>query len=152
MANRPANRTFKKKEVLKAITIPESTFEHWADRKLFGLAPDDFPGDGRGKPRRFGMRTLVKLAIAYRASLTGIPANLAVSLAEKFTDTPQHGRPLGQPFPIGTTWIVLSPSRKASVVNVKPEEDASALLEEATIVINVNRIISAINFDIGIIK
>jgi hypothetical protein len=35
---------------------------------------------------------------------------------------------------------------------VKPEEDVSQLLQEATIVVNVNQILSAINFEIGIIK
>ena len=43
------------------------------------------------------------------------------------------------------------PDGVASVVNVKPEE-VSRLLEDATLVVNVNQIVSSINFDLGTIK
>ncbi|MDA9487943.1 hypothetical protein [Bradyrhizobium sp. CCBAU 11361] len=148
----PAHGKYKSAAAVAAIGMPKDTFNRWLDRKVISLSPDDIPGDGRGKPRRFGPRTLVKLAIAHKVALLGLPANMAVALAEKFTDVPQYGRPLGQLFPVGTTWIVHSPARKASVVNVKPEEDASALLDDATLAINVNQIVSTINFEIGIIK
>jgi len=74
-----------------------------------------------------------------------------VSLATKFSDEPQHGRPLGGLFPVGETYIIAT-GGVGSVVSVKPEEDVSALLQDATIVVNVNKIISAINFEIGTIK
>jgi hypothetical protein len=151
MANKPANRTLKKLDVLKAIQIPNQTFQHWFDRRVVPLSGEDVPGDGKGKPRRFGVRTVTKLAIAHKISRLGIPANTAVSLASKFTDTPQHGRPIGGVFPDGLTYILATPDG-GSVVNVKPEEDVSSLLQDATIVVNVNQIISAINFEIGISK
>lgn len=152
MANRPANRTFKKKEVLKAITIPESTFEHWADRKVFGLAPDDFPGDGRGKPRRFCTRTIVKLAIAHKISLLGIPANIAVAMASKFTDVPQHGRPIGQPFPVGRTVLLATPDGVGAIRNIQPDGDLDSLFNtEAAIVVDIGAIVSTLHLRLATI-
>jgi hypothetical protein len=98
------------------------------------------------------LRTAKKLAIAHKISQLRIPANIAVKLAEMFTDDSQVGRTAGDLFPIGLTYILATPSGNASVVNVKPEEDVSQLLQEATIVVNLNQILSAINFEIGIIK
>jgi hypothetical protein len=152
MADRPASRTFKKSEVLKATKIPNHTFQHWMDRRVVRLSPNDYPGDGKGKPRRFSINTATTLAIAHKISLLGIPANKAVTWARQFTEVPQHGRPLGQPFPIGTTYILSSPDGAASVVCVKPEENVGMLLKDASVVVNVNRVLSEINFELGIIK
>jgi hypothetical protein len=152
MANNTGRKTLKKADLLKAIKIPESTFEHWTDRKVIEPTREDSPGDGRGKPRLFGLRTAKKLAIAHKISQLRIPANRAVKLAEMFTDDSQIGRTAGDLFPIGLTYILATPSGSASVVNVKPEDDVSQLLQDATIVVNVNQILSAINFEIGIIK
>jgi hypothetical protein len=151
MANNTGRKTLKKADLLKAIRIPESTFEHWTDRKVIEPNREDSPGDGRGKPRRFGLRTAKKLAIAHKISQLRIPANIAVKLAEMFTDDSQIGRTAGDLFPIGLTYILATPSGNA-VVNVKPEEDVSQLLQDATIVVNVNQILSAIKFEPGIIK
>jgi hypothetical protein len=152
MANNTGRRTLKKADLLKATKIPLSTFEHWTDRKLIKPSGEDVAGDGRGKPRQFGFRTMTKLAIAHKIALLGIPANKAVKLAEHFTDEPQRGRAIGSLFPIGLTYILATPSGSASVTNVKPEEDVSQLLQDATIVVNVNQIIASINLEIGTIK
>jgi hypothetical protein len=147
-----SSRTFKKSELLKVTKIPNHTFQHWFDRRVIPLSSDDDPGNGKGKPRRFSTRTITKLAIAHKISLVGIPANMAVALAAKFTDTPQYGRPIGGLFPVGVTYIIATPDGVASVTNVKPEGDVSHLLQDATIVVNVNQIISKINLELGIIK
>jgi hypothetical protein len=151
MANSTARRSLKKAELLRATKIPESTFEHWTDRKVIKLNGEDVPGNGKGKPRRFGFRTVKKITLAHKISQLGIPADRAVKLAEKFTDHPQSGRPHGDLFPIGMTYIIVTPDN-ATVVNVKPEEDVGLLLRDATIVVNVNQIISKINLELGIIK
>jgi hypothetical protein len=92
------------------------------------------------------------LAIAHKIAQLGIPANIAVTLATKFTDEPQNGRPLGGTFPIGTTYVLAKPNGVALVVNLKPEEDVSRLLDDATIVVNVSRIISSMHLEIGAIN
>jgi hypothetical protein len=148
----PADGRYKSAAAVAAIKIPKQTFNRWLDRRIIGLSQDDIPADGRGKPRRFCTRTITKLAIAHKISLTGIPANIAVNLASRFTDTPQHGRPIGQLFPVGTTYILSTAEGDSSVVNVKPEEDITSLLKDATLVVNVNQIISSIKFEVGTIR
>jgi hypothetical protein len=142
MANKPASRSFKKKDVVEAIAIPESTFEHWLDRRVVRLAPHDYAGDGRGKPRRFGMRTMTKLAIAHKISLLGIPANIAVALASKFTDDPQHGRPIGGLFPSGRTVLLATPDGTGVIRNIQPDGDLDSLLKtESAIVVDIDAIV-----------
>lgn len=152
MANKPANRTLRKSDVLKATKVPNHVFQHWFDRRVIGLSGDDVAGDGKGKPRRFSLRTATKLAIAHKISKLGLPANTAVTLASKFTDTPQHGRPIGGVFPNGSTYILAAPDGAGSVVNVQSDEDVGTFLQDVAIVVNVNQIISTINFEIGVIK
>ena len=152
MADRPANRTFKKKDVLKATNISNQTFQHWFDRRVISLSPEDIPGDGPGNPRRFTEPTIIKLAIAHKISLLGIPANMAVTMASNFTDLPQHGRQHGQLFPIGLTAIVATPDGKSAVMNIMPEEDVTAFLKDATLIVNINEIISNIKFPIGVLN
>ena len=81
MATKPASRTFKKSDVLKATKIPNLTYQHWYDRRVLPLSSDDDPGDGKGRPRRFSIRSVFRFAIAHKISQLGIPANLAVRLA-----------------------------------------------------------------------
>jgi hypothetical protein len=148
----PAHGNYKTAAVVAATKIPIETFYRWLDRRVIPLSRDDVPGNGRGKPRRFCVRTVTKLAIAHRISQLGIPANIAVALASQFTDTPQIGRPIGGVFPGGLTYILATPDGVGSVVNVQADEDIGKFLQDATIVVNVSQIISSINFEIGIIK
>src|ERR1700733_1979693 len=119
----PAHGNYKTAAVVAATKIPIETFYRWLDRRVIPLSRDDVPGNGRGRPRRFCVRTITKLAIAHKISQLGIPANIAVTLASKFTNASQHGRPIGSVFPVGSTYILATPDGIASVVNVKPEED-----------------------------
>lgn len=148
----PASGRYKSAAAVAAINIPKQTFNRWLDRRIIGLAPDDIPGVGRGKPRRFGMRTITKLAIAHRISLLNVPANTAVTLASKFTDEAQCGRPLGGLFPVGLTFIVVNPGGLGAVVNLKPEEDIGTIIQDASMIVNINAVISQINFEVGIPK
>jgi hypothetical protein len=152
MANNTARQSLKKADLLRATKIPESTFEHWIDRHLVKLNRDDVAGEGKGRPRHYSLRTVTKLAIAHRATKLGLPANIAVALASKFTDQPQCGRPLGRVFDEGTTWVSATANGVASVVNTKSSDDVVLMLRDATIALNVNQIISEIEFDIGIVK
>ena len=104
----PAHGNYKTAAVVAATKIPIETFYRWLDRRVIPLSRDDVPGNGRGKPRRFCVRTVTKLAIAHKISQLGIPANIAVTLASKFTDEPQNGRPIGSVFPVGSPLILMA--------------------------------------------
>jgi hypothetical protein len=137
----PARGKLKSAAVVAATNIPIDTFNRWLDRKVIELSGDDIPGDGRGKPRRFGTRTITKLAIAHQISLLGIPANIAVSLAETFTDQPQRGRPMGCPFPIGKTVLTLTQGGEATIHNIAPDSDLDSILKnEVALVVNIGSI------------
>jgi hypothetical protein len=152
MANNTARQSLKKADLLRATKIPEPTFEHWIDRRLIELNRDDVVRAGKGKPNLYGHRTAKKLAIAHKGTKLGLPANIAVELAKTFTDKPQRGRPLGEVFVEGTTWVTATDDGVALVVNTKSSDDVVMMLRAATIALNVNQIISAIDFDIGIVK
>jgi hypothetical protein len=137
----PARGKLKSAAVVAVTKIPIDTFNRWLDRKVIELAPDDIPGDGRGKPRRFGTRTITKLAIAHRISLLGVPANIAVSLAEKFTDEPQRGRNIGCPFPQGKTVMTVSQDG-AAIHHIQPDGDLDSILNgEVALVVDIGAII-----------
>ncbi|MEH2485770.1 hypothetical protein [Bradyrhizobium sp. AZCC 2230] len=139
----PARGNYKSAAAVAAIGIPKETFNRWLDRKVIGLAPEDIPGDGRGKPRRFSQRTIVKLAIAHKISLLGVPANIAVALASKFTDVPQYGRPIGGCFPVGRTVLLVTPDGAGTIRNIQPDGDLDSLFKaEAAVVVDIGAIIS----------
>jgi hypothetical protein len=141
----PAHGKLKSAAAVAAINIPKDTFNRWLDRKVIQLSPDDIPGDGRGKPRRFGMQTITKLAIAHKISLLGIPANIAVALATKFTDEPQCGRQIGRPFPMGKTVLTASPDGTARIHNIQPDGDLDSILKsDAALVVDIGAIITPI--------
>ncbi|MGY3588519.1 hypothetical protein ACVIGB_002522 [Bradyrhizobium sp. USDA 4341] len=143
----PARGKLKSAAVVAATNIPIETFNRWLDRKVIGLSGDDVPGDGRGKPRRFGLRTITKLAIAHKIARLGIPANIAVSLATKFTDEPQRGREIGCPFPAGRTVMTATLDGAATIHNVSPDGDVDSILKnEAALVVDIGSIIENLHF------
>jgi hypothetical protein len=153
MARTTANQTLKKADVIKATQINEQTFEHWTDRRVIRLSGDDDPGDGKGKPRRLGLRTITKLAVAHRISRLGVPANIAVSLAAKFTDEPQRGRNIGCPFPIGKTIMTATQNGEAVIHNVQPDSDIDSILKcECAIVVDLGAIVENLNLRLEIIR
>ncbi|QIG92444.1 hypothetical protein [Bradyrhizobium sp. 6(2017)] len=152
MANKKASQTLKKADVIKATQINEQTFEHWTDRRVIRLSGEDDPGDGRGKPRRFGMRTITKLAIAHRISLLGIPANMAVTLSSQFVDEPQRGRNIGCLFPTGRTILTATQDGAATIHNVQPDGDIDSILKtEAALVVDIGSIIENLHLRLNTI-
>ncbi|MGY4411980.1 hypothetical protein ACVWW4_003716 [Bradyrhizobium sp. LB7.1] len=152
MARTKANQTFKKSDVIKATQMNEQAFEHWTDRRVIRLSGDDDPGDGKGKPRRLGLRTITKLAIAHRIARLGVPANTAVSLAAKFTDEPQCGRNIGCPFPIGKTIMTATQDGAALIHNVQPDSDMDSIMKcEAAIVVDLGAIVENLQLRLEVI-
>jgi hypothetical protein len=150
MAQQSASRIFKKADIHEATEIPLHTFQHWFDRRIIRLSSDDDPGDGKGTPRRFGIRRVYQIAIAYRLSRLGVPANIAVTLAALFSDTPQHGREIGRLFQTGRTLLVATPDGCGRIEHLEPDQDIGSLLtDDAAIVVDLNKIISKINSRIG---
>jgi hypothetical protein len=149
----PAHGKYKSAAVVTATKIPIETFNRWLDRRVISLGGDDIPGDGRGRPRHFGRRTITKLAIAHKVSLLGVPANIAVRLASKFTDEPQRGRSMGELFEDGRTILLSTADGSGTIHNVEPDGDLDSLLSaDAAIIVNIGAIISNVNLRLTAIQ
>jgi hypothetical protein len=131
------------RDVTKALDISPKMLHRWVERGVINMQASDVHNQGTGNPILYGDRTFTKTAITFEIAKLGVSAKVAAKLAGLFSDTPQHGRPIGGLFRIGKTYIVATDGA-ASVVNVLPEQDISSLLLDATLVININRIISKI--------
>jgi hypothetical protein len=146
MAKPTACLTLKKSQIIKATGITLHTFQHWMDRRLIIMSGEDVPGSGKGSPRRFGIRRVYQIAVAHRLALLGIPANIAITLAAKFTDEPQHGRPIGGVFPTGRTILLVSADGTSRVANLQPDASIDALITtDATIVVDIGAILNNIH-------
>jgi len=149
----PEHGKYKSAAVVAVTKIPIETFNRWLDRRVIRLSCDDVPGEGRGKPRRFGLRTITKFAIAHRISLLGIPADTAARLASKFTDEPQHGRPIGGVFPRGRTILLATPDGVGAIKNIQPDGDIDSLLStESAVVVDIGTIISNLTLRLATIQ
>lgn len=146
MSQSLAKLTFQKKDVLLATQIPITTFQHWTDRRVIKLAGDDVPSNAPGHARRFGLRSIYKIAIAYRISQLGVSANIALTLASKFTDEAQRGRDFGKLYPLGATLLVATPDGTGSIINLQPDQQLTSVLHDDTaLVIDIGRIITKVD-------
>lgn len=139
MTKSKSKQTLKKIDVLKATGIAAHNFDHWVDRRIIPLSGDDELAP-RGKPRGYGLRTVLKISIAHRISRLGIPANIAVRLASEFTDKPQAGREIGRPFPCGKTMLIATPDGQGKVVRVQADQNMTEHFQDATLAVDVGQI------------
>jgi hypothetical protein len=153
MAKQTADRSLKKADVLQATGISLHTFQHWMDRRLIILSGDDIPGDGKGRPRRFGMRRVYQIAIAHKIASLGIPANTAITLAARFTDEPQRGRPIGGLFPQGRTVLIVSNDGTSKITNVEADATIDSFLTaDASLIVDVGAILNNIHTRLDILN
>ena len=68
-----------------------------------------------------------------------------MTLAGKFEE-PQRGRDIGTLFESGQTLLVAQSDGTGSIVNLQPEGDLGSLLtDDATVIVNINKIIADVN-------
>jgi hypothetical protein len=72
-----------------------------------------------------------------------IPPTNAMNLAQQFLE-PQRGRNLGRPFESGKTLMMITDG-VGKIINLQADQDVSAYLRNATIIIDIGRIVSAVN-------
>jgi hypothetical protein len=126
--------------VAKATGIPIDVLTRDLDRKVIKI-PE--PKPGKGKPRLAGLSTIYVVAIGYALTKVFIPPTNAMNLAQLFVE-PQRGRELGRPFASGKTLMTISDG-VGSIINLQAEQDISSNLQEATIVVDLGKIITAVN-------
>jgi hypothetical protein len=147
----PPSGKHKSAAVVAATKIPMAKLNRWSDRKIILMRASDKKANGKGDARGFSLGRIYQIAIAHALTKLKIPAKDAMAMATKFTDEPQRGRELGKPFSTGQTLIVSRPDGSSPrVANLAPDGDLAALLtDEAVVLVNVNKIIAAVNLRIG---
>lgn len=136
----PAHGKYKSAAVVAATKIPIETFNRWLDHKVCG-ADDEAPG--KGHPRRFSLDCIYKVAIGHMLTNVSVPPTKAMALAQKFIE-PQRGRDLGRPFDSGKTLMLITDG-VGKIINLHPDHDISSYLQEATIVVDLGKIVATVN-------
>lgn len=140
----PAPDKFKKAAVVAATKIPIETLNRWDDRKI--VIPDSHErSPGKGHPRSYVLPVIYRIAIGHALTKLSIAPTTAMALASKFEE-PQRGRDMGKVFELGRTLLVARSDGTGSVVNLQPEDDVGSLLtNNATVIVNINKIIADVN-------
>jgi hypothetical protein len=139
------------RDVVRAVGLPVGTLVHWLDRHIIAMRGNDIEPGGSGKPRQFSRNRVEQVAITHALTQLGTSPSVAAEAAAHFTDHSQPGRPAGELFPSGATWLVVSLGRTV-VTNVEPGATATDLLSgallgvrpDAVIVLDVGRVVDRV--------
>jgi hypothetical protein len=131
---------YKVSAVAKATGISIEVLTRDLDRNVIKI-PE--PKPGKGRPRIAGLSTIYVIAIGHALTKVFIPPTNAMDLAELFVK-PQRGRDLGRPFASGKTLMLIS-NGVGSIISLQADEDISSYLQEATIVVDLGKIVSTVN-------
>jgi hypothetical protein len=137
----PASGTYKLSDVAKAAGISPKALNRNIDRKVIKIPG---PDPGKGNPRRFSIARIHEIAIGHALTKLSIPPAAAMEIARKFTE-PQRAREAGKPFEIGNTFLLVTPGGVCSIIGLAPDQDISTFLQEATVVVNVGKIVKSVN-------
>jgi hypothetical protein len=121
-----------------AAGVPKKKLSRDLDRKVI-----DLPKTGKGNHRSLVLPTIYHLAIGYALIKVFVPPTKAMDLAKKFFES-QRGRKPGTLFESGRTWLLIS-NGASSITRQEIDEDISTHLQEATIAIDLSKIISNVN-------
>jgi hypothetical protein len=139
----PADGSYKISAAARLAGIPVKTLTRDLDREVVKLPGYDKRQNGKGRPRLAKLPTIYCIAIGHALTKVFIPPTMAMSLAEQFL-APQRGRELGRPFKSGNTLMLISDG-VGSIINLHSDEDISTYLQEATIVVDLGKIVSTVN-------
>jgi hypothetical protein len=113
------------------------------DRKIVVPDPRN-SAPGKGNRHRIDRRFIDVVAIGHALTRLSVNPGTAMSLAQKFLE-PQRGRELGKPFDTGRTLMLVTTDGTASIINLEADQDISPFLHEATIIVDLGKIIATVN-------
>jgi hypothetical protein len=132
--------SFKASAAAKAAGISSKVLNSNLDRKIIKIPG---PEPGKGHHRLFSLSKIHSIAIGHLLTKLAIAPDAAMRLADKFLE-PQRGRALGQLFESGKTLMLIT-AGSASIINLQADQDVASYLDDATIVVDVGKIISTVN-------
>lgn len=137
----PARGSYKLTAAAKAADISPKTLNRNIDRKIIKIPG---PDPGKGHPRPFSLCLIHEIAIGHAITKLSVSPTVAMSLAHKFVE-PQRGRNLGKPFGTGKTFLIATQDGCGSIINLQADQDISTYLQDATIVVDLGKIVSTVN-------
>jgi hypothetical protein len=136
----PANCRYKVSDAAKAAGVSVKTVSRDIDR---GVIEIPGPDPGKGYRHLLAPPTVCHLAIGYAVVKLSVTPTQAMEFAKTFFE-PQRNRKAGELFASGKTLMLISDGA-CSIVNQQIDEDISTLLQDATIVVDLGKIISNVN-------
>jgi hypothetical protein len=136
----PAHGSYRTSAAAKAAGIPLKDFTRNLGRKVIKFAG---PDPGKGRPREFNLSNVYSIAIGHALTKVLVPPTAAMDIAKMFLES-QRGRKSGKPFESGRTLLLVS-NGVGSIINLQADEDIAAYLQDATIVVDIGKIISTVN-------
>jgi hypothetical protein len=76
--------------------------------------------------------------------MLSIAPTAAMNLAQKFIE-PQRGRSNGRLFDSGNTFLIATSDGLGSIINLQADQDISPYLQDATIVVDIGKIVTTVN-------
>jgi hypothetical protein len=136
----PAHGSYRVSDAAKAAGVPVKTVSRDIDR---GVIEIPGPDPGKGHRHLLAPPTIYRTAIGYSLTKLSVTPTVAMAFALKFLE-PQRGRKSGELFKTGRTFLLVS-NGECSIINLAIDEDIFSYLQEATIVVDLNKIISTVN-------
>jgi hypothetical protein len=121
------------------------------DRQLIELDHTDNDADGSGRPRKFGSKSIYRIALLHRLARVGLNPKSAAALAATFCDRGQPGRLPGALFPQGRTLLIATADGAGKVINLPPDSFVDDIVaHEVSIIVDVGRILEGVNARLGL--
>jgi hypothetical protein len=132
--------SYKVSDAAKAAGVAVKTVSRDIDR---GVIEIPGPDPGKGHRHLLAPPTVYGIAIGYALTKLSVTPTAAMSLAKMFLE-PQRALKSGKPFESGRTLLLVS-NGVGSIMNLQADEDITAYLQDATIVVDISKIISKVN-------
>ena len=133
----PTSGTFKTHDVAKAVGISPKVLNRNIGQnniKMQGSKP------GRGNSRRFSLAQAHELAITNALLKLSVTPAVATDIAHRASERlrQRDGK-------LPNTFLLATSDGVCSIIGLAPDQDISAFLQEATVVLNVGKIIKSVN-------
>jgi hypothetical protein len=132
---------YKTSDAARAAGVAAKKINNDIDRNVIRLPG---PEPGKGHHRRFSLASIYEIAIGHMLTKLKVPPTDAMKLAGKFLE-PQRGREAAKPFKSGKTLLIADTSGTGSIINLEADQDITAFLDEAALIVDIGRIISNVN-------
>jgi hypothetical protein len=122
------------------------TLQRYRQQGHIDFQPCDVASAGSGEKCGYSARRVFQVALITELSHISIGPSRAAKAAFEFSDKGNTGRPVGELYPRGTTFLVGLPRGENRVVNVPPDLSiADVLSSDATaFIINCNSVIERV--------